>query len=37
VQLNDTALLDARPEELRERFGHFYVVPFSALRSQGDA
>jgi hypothetical protein len=37
VQVNDTSLLDARPEELRERFGHFYVVPFSALRSQGDS
>ncbi len=37
VQLNDRALLDARPEELRARFGHFYVVPFSALRPQGDS
>jgi CelD/BcsL family acetyltransferase involved in cellulose biosynthesis len=35
VQVNDNALLDARPEELRARFGHFYVVPFSALRSPG--
>ena len=35
VQVNDDALLDARPEELRARFGHFYVVPFSALRSAG--
>ncbi len=35
VQLNDDSLLDARPEELRSRFGHFYVVPFSALRAQG--
>jgi GNAT acetyltransferase-like protein len=35
VQVNDDALLDASPEELRARFGHFYVVPFSALRSAG--
>jgi hypothetical protein len=37
VQVNDDALLDARPEELRARFKHFYVVPFSALRSAGDS
>jgi hypothetical protein len=35
VQLNDDALLDAAPSELQARFGHFYVVPFSALRSTG--
>jgi hypothetical protein len=35
VQVNDETLLDATPAELRERFGHFYVVPFSALRSSG--
>jgi hypothetical protein len=35
VQLNDRALLDARPDELRARFGHFYVVPFSSLRTPG--
>jgi hypothetical protein len=35
VQVNDDALRDARPEELRARFGHFYVLPFSALRSTG--
>lgn len=35
VQLNDETLLDAAPEELRARFGDFYVVPFSALRSSG--
>jgi CelD/BcsL family acetyltransferase involved in cellulose biosynthesis len=35
VQLNDRSLLDCRPEELRARFGHFYVLPFSALRSPG--
>jgi hypothetical protein len=35
VQLNDQSLLDASPGELQARFGHFYVVPFSALRSTG--
>ena len=35
VQLNDESLLDAAPEELRARFGDFYVVPFSALRTSG--
>jgi CelD/BcsL family acetyltransferase involved in cellulose biosynthesis len=35
VQLNDQAVLDASPDELQARFGHFYVVPFSALRSPG--
>jgi hypothetical protein len=35
VQLNDASLLDASPAELRARFGHFYIVPFSALRSPG--
>jgi hypothetical protein len=35
VQLNDESLLQATREELRARFGHFYVVPFSALRSRG--
>jgi Acetyltransferase (GNAT) domain len=35
VQLNDRSLLDAAPEELLARFGHFYVVPFSALRAPG--
>lgn len=35
VQLNDESLLDATPEELRARFGDFYVVPFSALRPSG--
>jgi hypothetical protein len=35
VQLNDESLLDASPDELRERFRHFYVVPFSALRPTG--
>jgi CelD/BcsL family acetyltransferase involved in cellulose biosynthesis len=35
VQVNDDSLLDASPAELRDRFGHFYVVPFSALRSSG--
>jgi CelD/BcsL family acetyltransferase involved in cellulose biosynthesis len=35
VQLNDESLLDATAGELRARFGDFYVVPFSALRSSG--
>jgi lipid II:glycine glycyltransferase (peptidoglycan interpeptide bridge formation enzyme) len=35
VQINDESLLDAAPDELRARFGDFYVVPFSALRSSG--
>jgi hypothetical protein len=35
VQLNERSLLDSSPAELRERFGHFYVVPFSALRTPG--
>ncbi len=35
VQVNDDSLLDGPPEELRARFGHFYVAPFSALRSAG--
>jgi CelD/BcsL family acetyltransferase involved in cellulose biosynthesis len=35
VQVNDDSLLDASPDELRARFGHFYVVPFSALRPVG--
>jgi len=35
VQVNDPALLEAHPDELRARFGHFYVLPFSALRSRG--
>jgi Acetyltransferase (GNAT) domain len=35
VQLNDRSLLDAAPDELRARFGDFYVVPFSALRTAG--
>lgn len=33
VRVNDRSLLDATPEELLDRFPHFYVVPFSALRS----
>lgn len=35
VQLNDESLLDATPDDLRARFGDFYVVPFSALRTSG--
>jgi GNAT acetyltransferase-like protein len=33
TKLNEPALLDATPEDLTARFGHFYVVPFSALRA----
>jgi Acetyltransferase (GNAT) domain len=33
IRVNDRSLLEASPEELRERFPHFYVAPFSALRS----
>lgn len=32
IQINEKALLDSNAEELQERFPHFYVVPFSALR-----
>ncbi|HEX6025625.1 MAG TPA: GNAT family N-acetyltransferase, partial [Solirubrobacter sp.] len=35
VQINDESLLDATAPELRERYGDFYVVPFSALRTSG--
>lgn len=31
VQINDQRLLSFRPEELRRRFPHFYVVPYSEL------
>jgi CelD/BcsL family acetyltransferase involved in cellulose biosynthesis len=37
VQLNDQGLLDSTPEQLRLRFPHFYVAPFSALRSAASA
>lgn len=33
VQVNDERLLEATPEALRERFGHFYVVPYGSLRA----
>jgi hypothetical protein len=35
VKVNDRALLDLSAHELRERFGDFYVVPFSALEPKG--
>lgn len=35
VQLNDESLLETSTDELQARFGHFYIVPFSALRSSG--
>jgi lipid II:glycine glycyltransferase (peptidoglycan interpeptide bridge formation enzyme) len=37
TQLNDRSLLEATPEELRERFPHFFVVPFAALRQPSAA
>jgi CelD/BcsL family acetyltransferase involved in cellulose biosynthesis len=33
IRINDESLLDSSAEELQERFPHFFVVPFSALRS----
>jgi hypothetical protein len=33
VQVNDESLLDETPERLLERYPHFYVAPFSELRS----
>jgi hypothetical protein len=35
VKVNDRSLLDSSPDELRDRFGDFYVVPFSALQPKG--
>jgi Acetyltransferase (GNAT) domain len=37
VRVNDSSVLEATPEELLECFPHFYVVPFSALRSGAQA
>ncbi len=37
VKVNDGELLDSTPEELQERFPHFYVAPYSALRSSQPA
>jgi Acetyltransferase (GNAT) domain len=37
VQVNEKGLLDSTPEELRRRFPHFYVAPFSNLRSTTSA
>lgn len=37
VRVNDRSVLDATPEELLDRFPHFYVVPFSTLRSGAQA
>jgi len=34
VQVNDPGLLGATPEELLNRFPHFYVAPFAALGSR---
>lgn len=35
VQVNDEDLLDLSASELRDRYGDFYVVPYSALRVEG--
>jgi hypothetical protein len=35
IQLNDESLLDESVDELRDRYGDFYVVPFSELRGDG--
>jgi hypothetical protein len=35
TQVNDRSLLEESPARLRERFGHFYVAPFSALEPKG--
>lgn len=35
IRLRDESLLERTPEELREGFGDFYVVPFSSLRPRG--
>jgi hypothetical protein len=35
VKINDRSLLQESPARLRERFGHFYIVPFSALEPKG--
>jgi hypothetical protein len=37
VKVNDRALLQSSPTELRDRFGNFYVAPFSALQPKGVA
>ena len=37
VRVGDESLLESTPDELLERFPHFYVVPFSALRSGAGA
>jgi hypothetical protein len=37
VQLNDRSLTEATPDQLLERFRHFYVLPFSELRSEAGA
>jgi GNAT acetyltransferase-like protein len=35
VDLREESVLDDTPQELLDRFGDFYVVPFAALRSEG--
>jgi Acetyltransferase (GNAT) domain len=37
IQLNDESILDRSAEDLAEGFDHFYVVPYSQLRSKGGA
>ena len=37
VQVNNRSVLEATPEQLLERFPHFYVLPFTALRTESGA
>ena len=37
VRVNDKSVLKSTPDELLERFPHFYVVPFSELRTGAGA
>jgi Acetyltransferase (GNAT) domain len=37
IQLNDDSILDRSAEDLAEDFDHFFVVPYSQLRSKGGA
>jgi hypothetical protein len=36
IQLNDDSLRAHAPTELRARFGHFYVLPFSSIEPKGE-
>lgn len=37
INVRDDSVLDCQPDELLARFPGFYIVPFSALRSEGHA